>query len=178
MRKMQKIKTKAMIYIVMGVSGSGKSTIAKLLAEKLACPFYDGDDFHPIENIEKMRQGIALTDGDRYPWLAAIKDLIEELNQKRQPGVIACSALKVAYRQYLQEDYSQIIWVYLKGSYETILKRMQERENHFMKGEMLRSQLDSLEEPTYKEAIIIDIDEPPEEIINKKLRAVLANQLD
>lgn len=155
-----------MICIVMGVSGSGKSTIGQLLSQKLGWPFYDGDDFHPPENIAKMRQGIPLTDDDRKSWLSTLRTLIE-LNQN---AIIACSSLKESYREYLQGKRTDLIWIYLKGTYEEILERMQHRTNHFMKPEMLRSQFATLEEP--KNALVIDISLPPEKII-KQIVALL-----
>lgn len=150
-----------MICILMGVSGSGKSTIGQLLSQKLGWPFYDGDDFHPPENIAKMRQGIPLTDGDRYSWLSTLRTLIEQ----NQNAIIACSSLKESYREYLQGERSDLIWIYLKGNYEQILERMQHRKQHFMKPQMLRSQFITLEEP--KNAVVIDISLPPDEIIDR-----------
>lgn len=148
-----------MICILMGVSGSGKSTIGQLLSQKLGWPFYDGDDFHPPENIAKMRQGIPLTDVDRQSWLSLLRTLIEQ----NENAIIACSSLKESYREYLQGNRSDLIWIYLKGNYEQILQRMQYRKQHFMKPEMLRSQFTSLEEP--QNAVVIDISQSPEEII-------------
>lgn len=137
-----------MFIIVMGVSGSGKSSISRLLAEDLDWPFYDGDDFHPPANIAKMSAGIPLTDEDRVGWLEMLAALIREETRAGRNGVIACSALKKAYRDVLRHyDRRQVAFVYLKGSYETILARMQSRGEHFMKPEMLRSQFDTLEEP-------------------------------
>jgi gluconokinase len=154
-----------MICILMGVSGSGKSTIGQLLSQKLGWPFYDGDDFHPPENIEKMRHGIPLTDSDRQPWLAALRDIMEQ----NQDVIIACSSLKETYRDYLQDGHPDLIWIYLKGSYEEILQRMQHRQ-HFMKPEMLRSQFTTLEEP--QNAVIIDISLPPERIIDRIVHSI------
>lgn len=148
-----------MICILMGVSGSGKSTIGQLLSQKLGWPFYDGDDFHPPENIVKMRQGIPLTDDDRHSWLSLLGTLISQ----NENAIIACSSLKESYREYLQGNRSDLIWIYLKGNYEQILERMQHRKQHFMKPEMLRSQFTTLEEP--KNALVIDISRAPEEII-------------
>ncbi|PSF35240.1 gluconate kinase [Aphanothece hegewaldii CCALA 016] len=150
-----------MICILMGVSGSGKSTIGQLLSKKLGWPFYDGDDFHPPENVAKMRQGIPLTDEDRHSWLSTLRSLIEQ----HQNGIIACSSLKESYREFLQGDRSDLVWIYLKGSYEEILERMQHRTNHFMKPQMLRSQFATLEEP--KNALVIDISLSPEKIIEQ-----------
>lgn len=145
----------------MGVSGSGKSTIGQLLGQVLGWQFYDGDDFHPSENIAKMSRGIPLDDCDRQPWLLALQNLINELRHNNTHAIIACSALKQTYRKFLQQEQQDILWVYLKGSYDQIWQRMQQRQ-HFMKPEMLRSQIESLEEPT--DALIIDISVPPKDI--------------
>lgn len=149
----------------MGVSGSGKSTIGQLLGQLLGWQIYDGDDFHPPENIAKMSRGIPLDDRDRLPWLLALQDKIEQLRRDRTHAVIACSALKQTYRKILQQEHQDILWVYLKGSYDQIWQRMQQRQNHYMKAEMLRSQIESLEEPT--DAVIIDISSTPEAIADQ-----------
>jgi gluconokinase len=139
----------------MGVAGSGKSTIGQLLAQKLEWHFYDGDDFHPPENIEKMSRGIPLDDRDRLPWLLKLQDLIEQVRHDSNNAIIACSALKQAYRDFLDGNQQDILWVYLKGNYELLYQRIQQRQQHYMKTEMLQSQLESLEEP--KNALIFDI---------------------
>ncbi|MEQ9149508.1 MAG: gluconokinase [Cytophagales bacterium] len=133
-----------MIIIVMGVSGSGKSTIGKALADELKFPFFDADDFHPQSNKDKMASGIPLTDEDRYPWLELIVDALSKENN----GVLACSALKDTYREILNKASDDVRWVYLNGDYETIKQRMEQRSGHFMKAEMLRSQFDALEMPS------------------------------
>ncbi|MTI38708.1 gluconokinase [Fulvivirga lutimaris] len=140
-----------MIIIVMGVSGSGKSTIGKALAEKLKFPFFDADDFHPQSNKDKMASGIPLTDEDRYPWLELIVDALSKENN----GVLACSALKDTYREILNKASDDVRWVYLNGDYETIKQRMEQRSGHFMKADMLKSQFDALQAPS--EAINVDI---------------------
>lgn len=154
-----------MIYLIMGVSGSGKSTIGKALSEKLGYPFYDADDFHSPENIAKMSQGIPLNDSDRLPWLQAIKSIINEHQQTEKNAVITCSALKQSYRDLLEENTTNIIWIYLTGSYQTLLKRLQQRSEHFMKENMLTSQFQALEEP--ENAIIIDINSSVVEIVQE-----------
>ena len=151
-----------MVYVVMGVSGSGKSTIGKNLAQSMNLPFYDGDDYHPQANIDKMASGQPLNDDDRQPWLVELA-----LNTKKwndQGGaVLACSALKERYRQTLSA-FGGVKFVYLKGTKELILKRMQERE-HFMKPKMLDSQFATLEEP--KDAIELNISDTPDEMVKK-----------
>ena len=154
-----------MFLIVMGVSGSGKSTIGRLLAERLGWPFYDGDDFHPPANVAKMSQGIPLTDADRAGWLDTLAALIRENLQAGRSGVLACSALKQRYREQLCIDPAQVKFIYLKGSYELIKTRMQSRPRHYMKPGMLDSQFAALEEP--QDAIIVEIDRTVEEVIDE-----------
>ncbi|MGZ9223672.1 MAG: gluconokinase [Anaerolineales bacterium] len=142
-------------FLIMGVSGSGKTTLGETLARKLGWDFFDADDFHPPENIAKMAAGIPLNDLDRAPWLAALHDkLLSTLGADRHP-VLACSALKETYRAQLLEGMDWIAIIYLKGSYDLIWSRMSTRERHYMKPEMLQSQLDALEEP--KHAIVLDV---------------------
>ena len=155
-----------MIYILMGVAGSGKTTVGKLLSKRLGYPFYDGDDFHPQENIEKMSRGIALEDSDRLPWLLRLKELIERENKI----IIACSALKISYREILQVENKGVIWIYLKGEYSEILGRIETRQGHFMKREMLGSQFETLEEP--KDAITISISDDREVIVERILELI------
>lgn len=147
------------VYVVMGVSGCGKSTVGQALAQRLDCPFYDGDDYHPAENVAKMSQGIPLNDEDRWPWLDRLADLIAEHLGKGETAVLACSALKEKYRQRLKRGQENVIFVYLKGSFDLIWQRMQHREGHYMKAEMLQSQFDALEEPDPTTAIVVDIDQ-------------------
>lgn len=148
----------------MGVSGSGKSTVGKMLADSLHWHFIDADAFHSQENIEKMTNGIPLTDTDRTPWLQTLQAAIKKWIQENQNVILACSALKASYRQYLLFDEKNIKLIFLKGSFDTIQKRLQARQNHFMSDALLQSQFDSLEEPD--RAIIIDISQPINEIIN------------
>ncbi len=154
-----------MIILVIGVSGSGKTTVGQLLAESLKWDFNDADAFHPRANIEKMSHGIPLNDADRKPWLEAMQRAIEQWLQEDKNMVLACSALKATYRQMLLPDKERMRLVYLKGSFEQIQHRLQLRPHHYMKPELLRSQFDTLEEP--EEGIKVDISEPPEVIVQK-----------
>jgi len=150
-------------FIIMGVSGSGKTDVGKSLAQALGWDFFDADDFHPIENIAKMAGGIPLTDSDRAPWLDSLHNLISSSLTKNRPGVLACSALKERYRQRLLDGNDNAQIIYLKGSYELIRSRMNARKEHFMKPHMLQSQLETLEEPF--NALIVDIAPPVDEIV-------------
>lgn len=138
-----------MIYIVAGVAGSGKTTVGKLLAEKINLPFYDADDFHPVANIEKMRIGIALNDSDRVPWLNILAEKIISW-QKEGGAVLACSALKETYRQSLMTIPSeQITWIFLTASKTLIENRLGKRSGHFFNVQLLKSQFEALEIPDY-----------------------------
>jgi len=142
----------------MGVSGSGKSTVGKALAERLGWDFFDADDFHPAENIAKMAAGIPLNDSDRTPWLTALSDqLFATLKAGRHP-VLACSALKETYRAQLLRGKDGFEIIYLKGSYDLLWARLSARQEHFMKPDMLKSQFATLEEP--QNALILDISMP------------------
>lgn len=153
-----------MIIILMGVSGSGKTTIGEKLSERLGWRFYEGDDFHPKANIEKMHKGIPLTDEDRAPWLEALSELIGSVDQAHKSAIIACSALKEDYRERLKERAINVKFVFLKGSYDLIEKRITQRHGHFMNPELLKSQFDTLEEP--EKVLVIDVSKTPEEIVD------------
>lgn len=161
--------------LVMGVSGCGKSSIGERIASALDLPFHDGDDFHPSENVEKMRCGIPLTDDDRQEWLNTLNQLYVS-----NPGcVIACSALKPSYRDILRRDNGDLTIVYLKGNFDTIRDRMERRMNHYFSGEsMLKSQFDTLVEPDNDEALIVDIDQSIEAVVASALAQIrgLENQ--
>lgn len=144
--------------IVMGVSGSGKTTIARGVAQREGWLLLEGDQFHPPANVAKMKAGTPLTDEDRWPWLGAIAAREDELRAAGQSAVVACSALRRAYRDILIGGRSDAVLVYLRGSKALIAERMQRRKNHFMPPALLDSQFDTLEEPTPDEdPIIIDI---------------------
>jgi len=146
-----------MIIIVMGVSGSGKTAVGRELARQLGCPFYDGDEFHPPENIAKMARGLPLDDHDREPWLARLRELMGEHAKKGETAVFACSALKKSYRDLLRAGGDPMQFVHLQGDFELIWDRMRRRKTHYMKADMLESQFDALEPPGSDEAMIVDI---------------------
>jgi gluconokinase len=161
-----------MVILVMGIEGTGKTTVGKLLAEHLHWVFADADDFHPAANKEKMKQGIALTDADRAPWLAAIREQIWRWIAAGKNGVITCSALKQSYRDELLSppaavdgSADQIETVYLHGTYELIAQRLRQRQGHFAGEALLASQFATLEEP--HDAISIDVDQTPEQIVDE-----------
>jgi gluconokinase len=154
----------------MGVSGSGKTSVGEQLAERLGWDFYDADNFHSPENITKMAQGIPLTDEDRKPWLASLRDLITASRESNRPGLLACSALKESYREMLTADDTDILIVYLKGSYDLIWSRMRSRPGHFMQPQMLQSQFEALEEPL--NAITVDIARSLDEIVEEILSSL------
>ena len=153
-----------MFIIIMGVSGSGKTTIASMLAQRLGWRFYDGDAFHPPANVDKMGAGVPLVDEDRFGWLDALSTLIDHEIRAGENGVIACSALKKAYRDVLRwRNSRQIKFVYLRGSYDVIFERLKSRGEHFMKSEMLQSQFEILEEP--RGILTVDVTLSPNEIV-------------
>lgn len=154
-----------MITIVMGVSGSGKTTVGKLLAQSLNWDFSDADDFHPSANIEKMSRGIPLEYADRLPWLLQLQAAIDRWLLENKNVVLACSALKASYREMLCRDQQRIKIVYLKCSFHLLATRLKTRENHYMKADLLLSQLETLEEP--EDAIIIDASQPLELIVRQ-----------
>ena len=155
--------------ILMGVSGSGKTAAGELLSQKLGWPFFDGDDFHPKENVDKMAAGIPLDDDDRIPWLMNLHDLIADHLAEGKSLLLACSALKQSYRDLLLEGNLNTRFIHLKGDFELIMSRMQSRSGHYMKPEMLYSQFETLEEPV--DALTVDIgqnlDRITEEIITQ-----------
>ncbi len=154
-----------MIIIVIGVSGSGKTTVGEKLADRLQYEFKDADDFHPPENIKKMIQKIPLNDQDRQPWLQILQQEIQQWLAQNKNIVLACSALKQEYRKQLFVNSEKMRLVYLKGSFKMIESRLKQRSNHYMKADLLHSQFKDLEEPST--AIEIDISQPIEKIIEK-----------
>jgi gluconokinase len=156
-----------MIVIVFGVSGAGKTTIGKLLAEELGWRFYEADDFHPRPNIDKMRRGIPLTDENRWPWLESLRDLIKQCVEARQNAVLACSALKRAYRQHLCVS-AEVKFMFLRGDYALIAKELRRRRGHFMNPALLRSQFVDLEESKPDEDVLtIELGRTPHEIVEE-----------
>ncbi|HST52939.1 MAG TPA: gluconokinase [Pyrinomonadaceae bacterium] len=153
-----------MLIILMGVAGSGKTTVGRELARELGWKFYDADDFHTRASVEKMSRGVPLDDEDRAPWLERLRELIESCVGRGESAVLACSALKQSYRRMLLIDES-VKLVYLKGDRELIRERLSKRDGHFMKPEMLDSQFDALEEP--ERGLTVDISATPEEIAAK-----------
>lgn len=152
-----------MVIQVIGVSGCGKSTIARNLSKSLEIPYYDADDYHPKENVEKMKAGQALNDQDRASWLATLSDHLQQW-EKEGGAILACSALKEKYRKVLSKGLKECHWVFLSGDYDLIYHRISKREGHYMSESLLKSQFEALEIPAY--GIHIDINESPEEIIN------------
>jgi carbohydrate kinase (thermoresistant glucokinase family) len=151
------------VIILMGVSGVGKTTIGTLLAQRLGVSFFDGDDFHSPANIAKMQRGEPLTDGDRAPWLTSLQQFIQTLVAQQQGAVIACSALKAAYRQQLAAGSDRVRFVLLHGTYELILQRLNLRQGHFMAASLLASQFEALETPA--DSLIVEVDAAPAAIV-------------
>ncbi len=153
-----------MVIVLMGVSGSGKTTIGQMLAADLGWPFYDGDDFHPAANIAKMHAGVPLTEEDRAPWLATLHAKIDELLGAGGPGVIACSALTALDRtELLGKD--RVSLIYLHGDFDLIRRRLAERHGHFFNPLLLRSQFETLQDP--KDVYTVNVDQPPEAIVEQ-----------
>jgi gluconokinase len=151
-----------MIIVLMGVTGSGKTTVGKLLADELGWKYYDADDFHSPANVEKMKRGIPLGDADRKPWLETLRDLIRSRLERAENCVLACSALKASYRNYLLVN-DEVRLIYLKGNYDLIHKRLGDRRSHYMNPKLLDSQFKILEEP--KGHLAIDVSLSPAEIV-------------
>lgn len=153
-----------MVIILMGVSGCGKTTVGKLLAHKVGMPFFDGDDFHPSVNVQKMKSGQPLSDKDRQPWLEILSSEISAWNRSGG-AILACSALKEKYRKILSAGDGEIRFVHLKGSRHVIMERLKKRTGHYMPPELLDSQFESLEIP--RNALTVDIQQKPPKIVKK-----------
>jgi gluconokinase len=163
-------RTTPFVILIMGVAGSGKSTVGEKLAATLNWSFRDADDFHPPQNVAKMGSGLPLDDNDRRPWLAAIRAYIDVCLAENRGAVVTCSALKERYRTALIGDPTRVKLVYLAGDPGVILDRMKKRQGHFMKPEMLTSQLAALEPP--QRCLAIDIGKTPDEIVTNILRGL------
>jgi gluconokinase len=159
-----------MIIVLMGVSGSGKTTVGQLLAQRLGLPCIDADDYHPSANVEKMRAGVALTDEDRWPWLDRINGVLREHAASGSNAILACSALKQVYRDRLADGLPDVRWVYLKGSFELIQSRLLARKHRYMPASLLQSQFATLEEP--RDATTIDISGTPQEAADDVVAAL------
>jgi len=163
---------KPMHIVVMGVSGTGKTTVAEQLAEELDCEFVEGDSLHPRRNIEKMEHGIPLTDEDRWPWLHAIAELVAVKDHDGTSTVVTCSALKRTYRNVLR-DAAPTFFVHLHAPFEVLEQRMKLRTKHFMPTSMLRSQFDTLEDlGDDEEGAVVDVSPPVEEVVEEAVNAV------
>jgi gluconokinase len=162
-----------MVVIIFGVSGAGKTTIGELLAQELGWQFYEADDFHPRANIEKMREGVPVTDQDRWPWLESLRELVNRCIAAEEDAVLACSALKKAYRRYLRAN-AEVKLVFLRGEYGLIANQLRHRRAHFMNPALLQSQFADLEEPQATEgSIVIELGRGPLKLvqeIKRKLR--------
>lgn len=161
-----------MIYILMGVSGSGKSTVGQLLAETLHCGFHDADEFHSAANKAKMHNGIPLADEDRWPWLAAMRAAIDGARAEGRTHVFTCSALRQTYRDRLTPSDGGVTFVYMKGDAAVIGSRLAERSDHFFNPALLQSQFETLEEP--RDALVLDIRQTPQALVQRILAEVPA----
>jgi gluconokinase len=157
--------------VVMGVTGAGKTTVGKLLAEQMNCCFFDADDFHPLANVEKMRSGQSLDDADRLPWLEKLRELIDDEMQAGHSVVLACSALRQSYRDALVSSAGQVVFLYLKIGPETARARLDARAGHYMPASLIPSQFESLEEPEH--AIVVDGELPQMEAVTAAVQYLL-----
>ncbi len=161
-----------MVLILMGPMGCGKTTIGELLSARIGWPFYDGDDFHPRANVEKMRAGIPLNDEDRRVWLEELRVRIEAWLKNGEDTLLACSALKQSYRDILGVNQTTVMTAYLKGSYELLRERIEKRQHPYMNKGLLASQFEALEEP--EAGIIVDISGTPEDAVDDIAAAIAA----
>jgi ribose 5-phosphate isomerase A len=166
------------ILVVMGISGTGKSTIAQELVARLGWSFEEGDALHPEANVAKMHAGIPLTDADRQPWLEAVAAWIDGQRAKKQPGIITCSALKRSYRRIIIGDRPEVRLVYLRGGRDVVAEHLAERHGHFMPADLLQSQIDTLEEPTPDEdPLTVDVGQPADRVADEIIRLLGASAL-
>lgn len=164
---MSNINSKHRVYVIMGVSGSGKSAVANAIASQFSCAFLDGDFLHPRANIEKMSSGQPLNDDDRAPWLDLINNAAFAMQRTNAVSVIVCSSLKKCYRDRLRQGNDNLSFIYLKGDFDVIESRLKARQGHFQKAGMLVSQFEALQEPADDEADVkaINIDQPLENVV-------------
>jgi gluconokinase len=161
-------RRRLVILVLMGVSGIGKTTVGKILAQKLACSFYDADDFHPPANLVKMSRDVPLTDADRAPWLDRLHALLSDLEARNERSVLACSALKEAYRRQLTEGLQGVRFVFLHADTDLLRERLAQRRGHFMSAALLESQLADLEVPPG--ALEVDVGPAPSAVAEEVLR--------
>jgi gluconokinase len=161
-----------MIVILMGVSGAGKTTVGEVLARRTGWALYDADDFHSPENIARMRSGVPLTDEDRWPWLDRLNGVLRDTERKGASAILACSALKLRYRDRLAQGLADVRFVHLRGSFELIKQRIDARKGHYMTGQLLQSQFAALEAP--EDALTIDVAGTPEELADQVWRGLQA----
>jgi gluconokinase len=155
------------VIIILGVSGTGKTTVGELLARELGWHFYEADDFHSPANIEKMRRGVPLTDDDRWPWLENLRELIKRCVAVNENAVLACSALKRVYRKHLRVS-AEVELVFLRGDYGLVAEQLRHRRGHFMNPGLLRSQFVDLEEPHPEEGVLtIELSRTPNELVDE-----------
>lgn len=161
-----------MIVVILGVSGSGKTTVGKAVAHRQGWPFHDGDDYHPPANVARMTAGVALTNADREPWLATLRELLLALDRQQLSAVLACSALKNDFRRRLREGLRDLRYVYLRADRELIRRRLADRKGHFMPATLIDSQFEALEEP--EDAIVLDAHDPLELLVSQIVKSLRA----
>ncbi|WNB88132.1 gluconokinase [Glutamicibacter protophormiae] len=168
------------LVVVMGVSGSGKTTIGTLVAHELGVQFIDGDSLHPLENVQKMAAGTPLDDDDRWPWLEIVGRTLHEHGERREGLVVACSALKRAYRERIRSQAPSALFLHLDGTLEVLTRRIEGRSGHFMPAALLESQIETLEPLAQEEGgYVLNIDQPVADMVDDaatRLRALVAAQ--
>ncbi|WP_180966971.1 gluconokinase [Cohaesibacter celericrescens] len=162
-----------MIIVVMGISGTGKSTLGRQIAEHLGVPFVEGDDFHSPQNVSKMAAGQPLTNEDRQPWLASLASAMSDWASKNETRVVSCSALRKQYRDCFRSAASDLRFLFLDGSLDLVRQRMQQRDNHFMPAELVESQMETLEYPVDETDVIrLDVSRPTKELVDDAVSAL------